>query len=120
LDGLIVSTLDRVLQIVSTSSGVKLEKLNARAAIDQDVRIFGDDIDVLAQDLYEEFGGDIAQWPWHRFCDLNEPHALTGLWFIWRLISWPIRGRLSDPAPYERLELGHIAAVIEKGEWFEP
>lgn len=115
-----MSTLDRVMQIVSENSGVRLDKLNAKSGIDQDVRMSGGDIDELAQILYKEFGGDVASWPWHRFCDLNEPHLLVGLILFWRLLTWPIRGRLTDPSPYERLELGHIAAVIEKGEWFDP
>jgi hypothetical protein len=120
LDGLSASTLDRVQQIVAKHSGVRLDKLSAESAIDQDVRISGDDIDELAQALATDFGEQVWQWPWQRFCELNEPSALIFPYFIWRLLTWPWRGRLFDPSPFERLELGHIAAVIDRGEWFEP
>ena len=114
------TVLDRVRQIVSYCSGVPIDKLTAKSAIDQDIRISGDDVTELAQALADEFCGDVLNWPWQRFAELGEPHLFTGFWFIWRLLSWPIRGRLFDPSPFERLELRHIAAVIEKGEWFDP
>jgi hypothetical protein len=114
------ATLQRLMELVSHQSGVPLRKLTAQSAISQDIRISSDDIDELAEAIQNEFGGSVASWPWDRFCDLNEPHLFTGLWFLWRLITWHVRGRLFDPNPYERLELGHIAAVIDKSEWFEP
>jgi hypothetical protein len=113
-------TLERVRHIVSEHSGVRLDKLNAQSAIDQDVGLSGDDIHYLAEALAKEFGDHVWQWPWHRFAELSEPSALILPYFMWRLLTWPIRGRLFDPSFFERLELGHIAAVIEKGEWFEP
>ena len=39
---------------------------------------------------------------------------------IWQLLTWPFRGQFEPPSSFERLELGHIAAVIKKGEWFDP
>lgn len=114
------STLDRVIEIVSEHSGVRRDRLSACSAIDQDVRICGDDVDELALALSQEFGEEVFAWPWHRFANLNEPNLFTGLLFIWRLITWPIRGRVFDHSPYERLELGHIAKVIEAGHWLEP
>jgi hypothetical protein len=113
-------TLDRVIEIVSHQSGVSIAKLSANSAIDQDVRISGDDVTELAETLTKEFGEHVWQWPWQRFTELSEPHMFTGFWFIWRLLTWPIRRRLFDPSPFERLELGHIAAVLENGQWFDP
>lgn len=115
-----VSTLERVIDIVSYHSGVRREWLTAHSAIDQDVRISGDDIEELAEALAKAFGDHVWQWPWQRFCELSEPSVLVFPYFIWRLITWPIRGRLLGPSRFERLELGHIAAVIDHGEWFEP
>lgn len=112
--------MDRVRKIVSEQSGVRLEKLSAGSAIDQDIRISGDDVDELAEALTQKFGEHVLRWPWQRFVELNEPSALTVLWFVWRLLTWPFRGRLFDPSRLERLELGHIAAVVDRGEWFEP
>lgn len=112
--------LERVIEIVADQSGVKRERLNANSAIDQDVRIAGGDVVELADALAEQFGQHVYQWPWQRFAQLNEPSGLILLYLVYRLLTWPIRGRLFDPSPFERLELGHIAALIEQGEWFEP
>ncbi|MBV8971721.1 MAG: hypothetical protein JO290_05460 [Sphingomonadaceae bacterium] len=113
-------TLDRVREIVAHHSGVRLDRLYATSAIDQDVKISGDDVTELAEALAKEFGEQVWSWPWQRFAELSEPSALVFPYFVWRLLIWPIRGRLFDPSPFERLELGHIAAVIDLGEWFEP
>ena len=119
-DGVNPKTLDRIIEIVSEHSGVPAARLSASSAIDQDVRISGDDVTELAETLAGEFGEHVWQWPWQRYAELSEPHALTGLWFIWRLLTWPVRGRMFDPSPFQRLELGHIAAAIERGQWFDP
>jgi len=114
------ATLARVIEIVADHSGIPCARLNASSAIDQDVRISGDDVSELAMALSKEFGGDVLQWPWQRYAELSEPHLFTGFLFLWRLLTWPIRGRIFDPSPFERLELGHIAAAIDRGTWFEP
>ncbi len=114
------STLDRVIEITAERTGVRRDRLSASSAIDQDIRIAGDDIDELAEALAAEFGEQVWQWPWARFANLNEPHLFTGFFFMWRLLTWLIRGRIFDPSPYERLELGHIAKVIDAGHWLEP
>lgn len=110
----------RIIEIVADPSGIPMAKLTARSAIDQDVKISSDDATELAQTLAKEFGEQVWTWPWQRFAELSEPSALVFPYFIWRLLTWPVRGRLFDPSPFERLELGHIAAVIDGGQWFEP
>ena len=116
-----MSTLDRVRRIVSKSTGRSVAKLTATTALDQDLRLVGDDIEDLAEDLAAEFGDYVFDWPWQRFGDLNEGTALQMPFLvIWRLLTWPWRKRLFDPSPYERRELGHVAAVLDRGEWFEP
>lgn len=112
-------TLERVVAIVAYQSGIPAARLTASSAIAQDFRISGDDVAELAKALAQEFGAPILQWPWQRFAELGEPHIGTGFWLIWRLLTWPILGRVFDPRRFERLELGHIAAVIDRGEWFE-
>lgn len=114
------TTLDRVIALVADQTGVKAERLFGESAIDQDIGVSGDDVDELVRALGQKFGEQVYTWPWHRFANLSEPHLFTGLYFLWRLVSWPIRGRLFDPSPYERLELGHIAKVIDAGHWLEP
>lgn len=115
------STLDRVMEIVTTQTGVRRDRLTPASAIDQDIGISGGDVEDLAEALAQEFGDQVWQWPWQRFALLDEGISLFApFWLVWRMITWPIRGRLFDPSPYERLELGHIAKVIEAGHWLEP
>jgi len=113
--------MDRIIDIVADQSGIRRDRLSASSAIDQDLGISGDDVTELAEKLADEFGDWVWQWPWQRFALLDEGLSpLAPFWLVWRLMTWPIRGRVFDPSPYERLELGHIAKVIEAGHWFEP
>ena len=114
------AVLERVLAIAAEQSGIPAHRLSAVSAVDQDMRISGDDVTEFVQALAHQFGDQVWEWPWDRFANQSEPHLFTGFLFIWRLLTWPIRGLLFDPSPYERLELGHIARVIEKGHWAEP
>lgn len=114
------TTLDRITEIVAWHSGIPAARLTAQSAIDQDVNISGDDVTELAEALAKEFGENVWHGPWQRFAELSEPSALVLPYFVWRLLTWPFRGRLFEPSPFERLELGHIAAVIDRGEWFKP
>lgn len=115
------STLDRVIEIASSESGIPIARLSGASAVDQDMGMSGDDVTDFASQLADEFGELVWQWPWQRFVVLSEglgcffPVGLT-----WQLISWPFRGSFSYPSKLERLELGHIAAVIDNGAWFEP
>ena len=113
--------LQRVIAIVSAETGIPADSLSATAAIDQDLLIAGGDVTDMVEALSKEFGEQVWEWPWKRFAMLDEG---LPVWFpfmlVWQLLTWPVRKRFSYPNPYERLELGHIAAVIEKGEWFEP
>jgi hypothetical protein len=120
LDDLTSPTLNRIIAIVADHSGIKPANIHAASAIDQDIRISGDDVTELAEVLANEFGDHVRSWPWQRFAGLSESSVLVFPYFVWRLLTWPVRGRLFDPSRYERLELGHIAAVIDNGAWFEP
>lgn len=115
------TTLDRVMEIVAAQSGTRRGRLTAASAIDQDVGISGGDVEDLAEALAGEFGEWVWQWPWQRFALLDEGLSLLfPFLLIWQLLTWPVRGSLSYPSPYERLELGHIAKVSEAGHWLEP
>jgi hypothetical protein len=121
LDGVAPSSLDRVFDLVSEASGIPKDRLSASSAIDQDVRISGGDVADLAEAFAKEFGEHVWQWPWHRFAQLDEGLSpLFPFMLVWQIVTWPFRGSFEHPSAYERLELGHIAAVIDRGEWFEP
>jgi len=115
------STLDSVMRIAARTSGVKLAKLSSTSAVDQDMRMAGDDVVDFAEALVKEFGDQVWSWPWYRFAQLDEGLSpLFPFLMIWQLISWPFRGSFEYPSPFERIELGHIAAVVVRGGWFEP
>lgn len=121
MDELSNKTLDKVRAIAAAYSGLPFERLSDHTAVDQDLKIAGGDIVDFAEALANAFGAQVWQWPWQRFAMLDEGvSVLAPFWLAWRLLTWPIRGRVFDPSPFERLELGHIAAVIDRGEWFDP
>jgi hypothetical protein len=116
-----MATLDDVIAIASECTGIARKRLFANSAVDQDMKIAGGDVEVFAAALAKRFGEHIWSWPWHRFAILDEGLSLLfPFMLIWQLISWPVRGSFSYPSLCQRLELGHIAAVIDKGEWFDP
>ena len=112
-------TLRRVIEIAEYCSGSK--RLGANSAVDQDMKIWGDDVTWFATELSKSFGEDLWQWPWQRFAGLNEGLPLTAPFIlIWQLVTWPFRGSFSYPDTFERLELGHIARCLDAGHWIEP
>ena len=121
MDRVTSNTLLRVSEIVSDHSGIHVARLSAKSAIDHDIKVSGGDVVELAELLAGEFGDSVWQWPWHRFASLDEGVSpLAPFIVIWQLLTWPFRGQFEPPSSFERLELGHIAAVIKKGEWFDP
>jgi hypothetical protein len=112
------SILDEVLVIVRANCTRK--KINCQDSFEHDLKIRGDDGDNLIEALADRFGERVLCWPWPDFLNLNEPPT-TGIDWLrflmpkaWRATAFP---HLRD---YGRLTSCHIAAVIEKGEWFEP
>lgn len=115
------SILDEVIEIVARQSGIRRDRLSATWAIDQDIRMVGADVADLAEALSCRFGEDVWTWPWQRFAQLDEALSLLApLTLVWQLLTRPMRGTFSYPSSLERLELGHIAAVIDEGHWVEP
>ena len=49
-------TLSRVIQLASEESGIPISELSAGSAVDQDIRISGDDVTDFAETLANEFG----------------------------------------------------------------
>lgn len=80
----------------------------------------GDDVDEFAERLKVGFGCEVELWPWSAFTNLSEPTILDFPRFLWQFLTWPQRGAFHKLDRYRRLELGHVAAVIDRGEWFEP
>lgn len=93
-------------------------------AVSQDLGLYGDDITEFIMALADRYGQWVWDWPWARFVDDNEGAGCLILFGLpWLLLCWLIGGpsRGLDPGQgLERLEIGHIAAVIDRGVWFEP
>jgi hypothetical protein len=111
--------IDRVIEVVSNQRGNASGELTTSSAIDQDLGIRGDDAEEPVAALAATFGEWLYDWPWHLFIDFNEPPAWLGP-KIWKSLGLK-NASTAFPGFTERwLELGHVAAVIENGQWFDP
>ena len=104
--------------------------LTAKSAITQDAYIFGIDAYDYFGELEAEFGPVVREIPWLKWTDQSDSYYGRGVGcfpfiLLCRLLAWPITRRpllnSPDPRRFERrLELGHIAKVIDQGYWSEP
>jgi len=113
------STFERVVDIAVEAGLANRAKCKHNTAVNQDLSISGDEGDTFVKALCGEFGEWVANWPWSEFVDFNEPPSRLGP-KIWKLVRLPNPERAFPGYTERRLELGHIAEVIEKGEWFDP
>lgn len=92
------------------------------SAVDQDLTVIGDDADDFVLLIVDRYGDWVRYWPWERFVCFNEgvpiQAPLAALWDLLRL-PWGETAFARKPE-LERLELGHIAKVLEAGEWTDP
>lgn len=104
--------------------------LKGDSAVCQDAYIFGIDVEDYVAALEKEFGPIVWEIPWLNFTDQTSSFRGCGTilvfpWLLWRCLMLLIRGGPLIPRPdprgfAPRLELRHIAAVIDRGEWFKP
>ena len=126
-------TLAKVIAITSDFRSDVVDDeapFSATTAICQDAMIFGVDVEDYVWRLEEEFGSVVWKIPWLPYTDQTFSFRGCGCLaipfvLVWRLVVWPVtREKIiprADPANFpHRLTLGHIAAVIDKGEWFDP
>ena len=92
------------------------------SALDQDLGIIGDDVDDFAHEIAKRYGEWVYTWPWERFVCLDEGVPLTAPFAaIWEFLRLPWRDSALPRKPtLNRLQLGHIAKVLEDGEWSDP
>ncbi len=112
--------LAEIVEIASRRSGLPVNALSSRSAIYQDLGLAGDDVDEFAAALAELYGEQVFTWPWRRFTDLNEPTLGTVVAALAQLPVRLLKKHRAYTSRYDRLELGHIAAVIESGQWRDP
>jgi hypothetical protein len=111
--------LERVAEIAVSVGLANANGCRSTAAVHQDLGITGDEGEAFVEALCAEFGDWIAEWPWERFVDFNEPPADLGP-RIWKFLRLPNPETAFPGYTQARLELGHIAVVIKKGQWFDP
>ena len=111
---------ESVIALAARHSGFPLEQVTPHHAIYQDLGLIGDDMKAFIAALAVAHGDHVAGWPWRRFTNLNEPTLWTALLALVKVPLRMLRKRRDHASRYERLELGHIAAVIESGQWHNP
>lgn len=93
-------------------------------AVSQDLGLYCDDIMEFIMALADRYGEWVWDWPWARFADDREGVGCLAIFGLpWLLLCWLFRARsrgLHQVQGLERLEIGHIAAVLDRGVWFEP
>jgi len=104
--------------------------LGPHSSISQDAYIFGIDTYDYFGELEAEFGPVVREIPWMEWTDQTDSYyGCAGCFFpiilLARLIAWPLTRRpllpVPDPKSFpRRLELNHIAKVIDQGYWDEP
>ncbi|WP_390587117.1 hypothetical protein [Erythrobacter sp. MTPC3] len=111
---------DFVLWVAREEFGIGEATLTS--ALDQDLKIIGDDVDDFAELLANRYGEWVCEWPWDRFVCLNEGVSILAPFAaLWDLLRLPWRETAFPRKPQlERLTLAHVANVLERGEWIEP
>ncbi|HEX6218463.1 MAG TPA: hypothetical protein VFZ35_04235 [Sphingomicrobium sp.] len=128
----LTNTLARLIELTEKHAEGRPSNfpLGPNSAISQDAYIFGIDLDDYVQKLHEEFGPIILEIPWLNYTDQSDSYrgcavAMFPFILLGRLVAQPITRRplLRRPNPKafpDRLELAHVAKVIDQGYWEEP
>jgi hypothetical protein len=98
-------------------------------AMSQDAGIDGIDVWDFGTALGEVHWPVLETVPWERFSDQRASFYGCGsmlylpVWLMFRIATWPFHREAPIPPlrpAAERLTVGHLAAVLERGAWFEP
>jgi hypothetical protein len=106
---------------------IDLAEIHRHTAMSQDAGIDGIDVWDFVVDLGEEHRDIWGKVPWGRFSDQRASFygcnvLLFPVWLLARIVTWPVHRDWPIPPPRpveERLTVAHLAAVLERGEWFE-
>ncbi len=107
---------------------VDLATITRDTAMSQDAGIDGIDVWEFVAALGEEHRHIWYRVPWQRFSDQRASFygwsiIMFPFWLLWRLVTWPLHREWPIPPlrqADERLTVGHLAAVLDRGDWFEP
>lgn len=108
-----MSAFEELADLVSEYQGIPRETLEPSSRFLHDLGIWGDDADILLAEIGERWNVDWDGIDASRYW-YGESHL-----FAWAGSLRAITGTMHR-SPKESLTLGHLAAVLERGEWFEP
>lgn len=116
--------------VAMAKNGKQLDiaEIGRDTAMSQDAGIDGIDVWEFVCSLGDDYRMVWRQVPWERFSDQRASFygcsvLVFPFWLLLRILTWPIHREAPIPAPRraeERLTVGHLAALLERGEWFEP
>ena len=101
-----MNTLNEVKEIFARSY---YEEVNEQTTVNYDLEIMGDDADFFMQKFFERF--NVAHENFDFTTYFNEEMGILRLYYR---IFQPQRLKRKKP-----LTLGHLAAVAERGVWFD-
>ena len=115
--------------IAMSEHGAQLDvaEITDATAMAQDAKIDGIDVYDFGWELKNRFGSVVDTIPWEQFSDQRSSFYgcavfAVPFWLLWRVLMWPMnreifprRGNAS-----ERLTVGHLTDVFERGAWFDP
>ncbi len=130
MSGRPLSPTEALIAEAMSRNGHQLDRnpISPTTAMSQDAGIDGIDVYDFASALPSQFSAALDQIPWHRFSDQRASFygcqvLLVPVWLIYRLTTTGLCGGAVFPKPQggaERLTVEHLAAVLDRGDWFDP
>lgn len=113
--------------MAASGKRVDLATIKRDTAMSQDAGIDGTDVWDFVVALGKEHEHIWYKVPWDRFSDQRASFygcniIVFPFWLLWRLLTWPLHWDWPIPPlrpADERLTVGHLAAELDRGEWFE-
>ena len=136
-----IKLLSKIYTAVTDISGVRISQLNCQAAINNDLHIYGDDVDEIFMDIERSYPFDWQTFPFSDYFAEEGANTsfFTGLFL--RLISLPLRvilwlyskkygskhydafsswlDRIDSPRPRTPFTIGHLFAFVRNQAWSE-
>ena len=98
---------------------------NEASTLDDELCLTGAELREFVDAIASGYGNWVRDWPWDRFGDFK-PKIVPTKWLTYPIVGffvalWMLRrSKAASRDRIEELELGHIAKVLEAGEWIEP
>ena len=104
------TTLDDLADMLATLRSEPRGQITADTRLGEDLGVDGDDWDEILGAITRRWGTDFATF---NFYDYFGEEPQLHAFYVWVKNAW--NGKRLKP-----LTVGHLAAVIDHGKWFEP